>query len=128
VSDAASPELDVPKRRPWIVLLYFSLAALVGLGFVITGATMALFGAKEALFPGLGLTESDYKHRAPADIRGFPREPSEAELSKARKEALEDRRQDGAEGVVSGLIVAGVGAPVMVWHLKRGRLSGAAGD
>lgn len=128
MSDTAPPEAGGARRRPWIVLLYFYLAALVGLGFVITGATMALFGAKEAVFPGLGLTESDYRHRVLSDGRGFRRQPTEAELREAREDAEGDRRQRGAEGVVSGLIVAGVGAPVLVWHLNRGRRFGAGGD
>ena len=116
-----------PKRKHWIVLLYFYLVALIGLGFVIAGTTMTLFGAKEAMFPGLGLSRYDYEFELLEDEDGRPR-ASEAEIEKAKTEAKEERRSGGVDGVVSGVILAGIGAPVMIWHLRQGRRTSASSD
>jgi hypothetical protein len=115
-------------KRSWVILLYFYLAALVGLGFVVTGITMALFGAKDALFPGLGLSRYEYEYSVPQ----HPDEPeeklTEQELQAAKERATEDRRNRGLDGVLNGLIITGVGAPVLIWHLKRGRALGAGAE
>ncbi|MGH9190057.1 MAG: hypothetical protein ACRD0Q_08510 [Acidimicrobiales bacterium] len=125
--------------------LYFYLAALVGLGFVVTGAAMALFGAKSALFPSLGLSRYAYEVPAPyetypgrerigpskTDDRNAERE-SEAERERqareARSRAIDERRSRGVDGMLSGLIVAGVGTPVLLWHLKRARALSVAAE
>jgi hypothetical protein len=113
-------------KRSWVVLLYFYAAALVGLGFVVVGITMALFGAKDALFPGLGLPRYSYEYPAPPDF-GTPTEPTEEQRRAAKDRAIDERRSGGLDGMLNGLIIAGVGTPVLVWHLKRGRaLSPAA--
>ena len=112
-------------KRNWVVLLYFYLAALVGLGFVIVGITMALFGAKNALFPELGLPTYAYDYEFPQDS-GELSEPTEEERQAAKDRAIEERRSSGLDGMLSGLIVAGVGTPVLIWHYKRGRALGAA--
>ncbi|MGH3811735.1 MAG: hypothetical protein ACRDUV_04660 [Pseudonocardiaceae bacterium] len=111
-------------RRSWVVLLYFYAAALVGLGFVVTGTTVGLFGAKSALFPGLGLSSYSYEYRFPPDSPG-PTGPTEQQLQAAKDRAIDDRRSRGLDDMLSGLIIAGVGAPVLIWHLKRGRNVGA---
>ncbi|MBA2323860.1 MAG: hypothetical protein H0V92_07580 [Pseudonocardiales bacterium] len=64
-------------RRPWIVLVYFYIAALAGLGFLIVGTTTALFGAKDLAFPGLGLKSYSYESSLRRDEHGtWPRTPS----------------------------------------------------
>lgn len=110
-------------KRAWVVLLYFYLAALVGLGFVIVGITMALFGAKIALFPGLGLPAYTYDYQFHDEAGRFT-EPSEEELQAARGRAIDERRSSGLDDMISGLIVAGVGTPVLIWHYRRGRALG----
>jgi hypothetical protein len=113
-------------KRSWVVLLYFYAAALVGLGFVVAGVTVALFGAKDALFPGLGLPRYAYEYNLPPDGH-MPMEPTEEQLRVAKDRAIDERRGGGLDGMLNGLIIAGVGTPVLVWHLKRGRaLSPAA--
>jgi hypothetical protein len=114
-------------KRSWVVLLYFYAAALVGLGFVITGVTMALFGAKDALFPSLGLSRYSYEYPVPPDF-GMPMEQTEQQLRAAKDRAIDERRGNGLDGMLSGLIITGVGAPVLVWHLKRGRALSAAAE
>lgn len=119
----SNPESQSAKRT-WVVVLYFYLAALVGLGFVVTGTTMALFGAKNALFPGLGLSRYSYEY----DVSQGSRELTEEQLRTAKNRAIEDRRGSGLDGMINGLIIAGVGAPVLVWHLKRGRALNSGTD
>ena len=121
------------QRRNWVVLLYFYLAALVGLGFVVTGATTALFGAKNALLPGLGISPYAYDARVPYEPYpgperiGPPRTDERSEVlterraREARSRAIEQRRSSGIDGMLSGLIILAVGVPVLVWHLKRAR-------
>lgn len=107
-------------KRSWVALLYFYAAALVGLGFVIVGITMGLFGAKNALFPSLGVSSYSYEYRFPQDpLRDT--EPTEQQYLVAQERAIDDRRGRGLDDMLSGLIIAAVGAPVLVWHLKRGR-------
>jgi len=114
-------------KRSWVVLLYFYMAALVGLGFVITGLTLALFGAKNALFPGLGLPRYSYQYDFPQDPNK-PEERTEEQLRASKDRAIDERRDSGLDSMLSGLIIAGVGTPVLVWHLKRGRALSAAAD
>jgi hypothetical protein len=115
---------SVAGRRPWIVLLYFYIAALVGLGFVITGATEALFGAKAMLVPQLGVQSSSYDYSLRRDAQGTV-VATDAERTAARERALDDRRREGADDLVDGAILLLVGAPTLIWHLRRGRRVGA---
>jgi hypothetical protein len=113
-----------PSRRSWVVQLYFSVAALVGLGFAVAGVVTALFGVKQAALPELGLPVYTYEYLVPFDPDRGP--PTEAELAVARERAIEDRRTVGVGDVVDGAILAGVGVPVLVWHLRRGRRAGVS--
>ena len=130
-------------RRSWVPIVYFFVAALIGLGFVVTGVSMALFGVKDALFPSLGLPRYAYEvypyEAYPAPVgpsRTDVPEPvkrSEAEIAREEHEAkarvIDERRGNGIDRMLSGLIIAGVGAPVLLWHLRRGRaLSTGATD
>jgi hypothetical protein len=107
------------------VLLYFYLAALVGFGFVITGVTTGLFGAKELAFPELAISSYTYDSALRRDKDGTII-ATDAERSAARARAVEDRRREGADDLVDGAILAAVGLPTMIWHLRRGRRVGAA--
>lgn len=122
---AADPPLEPEPqaaKRSSVVLLYFYAVALVGLALVVTGTIIALFGAKNALFPALGLPRYSYEYEAvPQDPLAPPVEPTEQQLRAAKDRAIDERRSSGLDGMLSGLILAGVGAPVLVWHLKRGR-------
>ncbi|MGH3873836.1 MAG: hypothetical protein ACRDSR_20425 [Pseudonocardiaceae bacterium] len=116
-------------KRSWIVLLYFYVAALVGLGFVITGITMTLFGAKSALFPTLGLSSSYYGYEFRYEPgTGRAAEPTEQERQASRDRAIDDRRSSGLDQLISGLIITGVGTPVLIWHFTRGRALSAKAD
>lgn len=114
-------------RRSWVVLLYFYAAALVGLGFVVVGITTGLFGAKNTLFPSLGLSSYSYEYHFPPGSP-TPAEPTEQQRQAQKDRAIDDRRSQGLDDMLSGLIIAGVGAPVLVWHLKRGRALNAGGE
>jgi hypothetical protein len=111
-------------RRPWIVLLYFYVAALVGLGFVIAGTTTALFGAKDLAFPQLGVRSYSYESGLHRDDKGTI-VATDAERNAARQQAIDDNRQQGLDGLVNGIILLAVGTPTLVWHLRGARRVGA---
>ncbi|HTK64433.1 MAG TPA: hypothetical protein VL595_18735 [Pseudonocardia sp.] len=111
-------------RRPWIVLLYFYVAALVGLGFVIAGTTTALFGVKDVAFPQLGVRSYSYESGLKRDDKGTI-VASDAERDAARQQAIDDNRQQGLDGLVNGVILLAVGTPTLVWHLRGARRAGA---
>jgi hypothetical protein len=115
-------------KRSWVVLLYFYVAALVGLGFVVTGITMGLFGAKNALFPSLGLSRYSYEYDFPQDPTGKPTEPTEKQIQTAKDRAIDERRSTGLDDMISGFIIVGVGTPVLIWHFKRGRALSAGAE
>lgn len=108
------------SRRNWVVLLYFYAAALVGLGFVIVGLTTGLFGLKALLLPEVGLPTYLYEGSLPRDENGNV-EATPEQRAEARAQAVEERRSQGADDLLSGAILVVVGAPTMVWHLRRGR-------
>lgn len=121
--ESRSPTEPAQSRRAWVVLLYFYLAALVGLGFVITGVTNALFGIKDIAFPQLGVASYSYESSLHRDDHGNIT-ASDAERAAAKQRAIDDRRREGADDLVDGVILIAVGAPVLVWHLRRGRRLG----
>lgn len=114
-------------RRNWIALLYFYVAALVGLGFLITGVTTGLFAAKQVIFPELGMSTSTYEGTLRRDPQGVII-ATDAEREQARQRELSDRRQEGASDLVDGVILIAVGLPTLVWHLRRARRLGAPAE
>lgn len=114
-------------RRNWIALLYFYVAALVGLGFFITGITTGLFAAKELTFPELGLSTSSYESTLRHDPQGVII-ATDAERERARDRELSDRRREGGSDLVDGIILIAVGLPTLVWHLRRARRLGTPGE
>ena len=114
-------------RRNWIALLYFYVAALVGLGFFITGITTSLFAAKELASPELGLSTSSYESTLRRDPQGVVI-ATDAEREQARQRELSDRRREGGSDLVDGLILIAVGLPTLVWHLRRARRLGTPGE
>jgi hypothetical protein len=122
-----SPADAAGARRNWIALLYFYVAALVGLGFFITGITTGLFAAKELAFPELGLSTSNYEGTLRRDPQGVII-ATDAEREQARQRELADRRREGGSDLVDGVILIAVGLPTLVWHLRRARRLGAPGE
>lgn len=122
-----SPAEAAGARRNWIALLYFYVAALVGLGFFITGITTGLFAAKELAFPELGLSTSTYEGTLRRDPQGVVI-ATDAEREQARQRELADRRREGGSDLVDGVILIAVGLPTLVWHLRRARRLGAPGE
>ena len=116
--------MNPPSRRPWIVLLYFYIAALVGLGFLITGATQGLFGAKSLAFPELTIHSYEYEATLRRDPQTGQLTATDAERAEARRRAVDDKRRDGLDGVTDGAILIIVGAPTLFWHLRRARRIG----
>jgi len=105
------PDGSTGPRRSWVVPLYFYLAALIGLGLLIGGTTTALFGLKNVLVPELSVSSYAYD----------PGPGGDARRADARRAAVDDRRREGADQLVNGAILAGVGLPTLLWHLRRAR-------
>jgi hypothetical protein len=85
----------IARRPSWIGLLYFYVAALIGLVFVLVGTTMALTGAAKGAVPSVHFDG-----------------PCEYCDSK------DDVRKNGLEDALSGGITDVIGAPVLIWHLR----------
>jgi hypothetical protein len=113
-------ETKAAGRRPWVVLLYFYVAALVGLGFVVTGTTTALFGLKDLVVPQLSVSSLSYDSSLRRDAQGNI-VSTEQERAAARQRAVDDRRREGANDLVDGVILTAVGLPTLLWHLRRAR-------
>jgi len=111
-------------RRPWVVLLYFYIAALVGLGFLITGTTQALYGSKDLAFPQLALRSYEYESTLRRDPQQGTVIATDAERAEALRRAVDDKRREGLDGVTDGAVLIIVGAPTLVWHLRRARRIG----
>jgi hypothetical protein len=111
-------------RRPWIILLYFYIAALVGLGFLITGTTQALYGGKDLAFPELTIRSYEYESSLRRDPQSSQIVATDAERAEARQRAIDDKRREGLDGVIDGAILIIVGAPTLLWHLRRARRIG----
>lgn len=112
-------------RRPWVILLYFYIAALVGLGFLITGTTTALFGAKSLALPELTIRSYEYESTLRRDPQQGTVIATDAEREAARQRAIDDKRREGLDDVTDGAILIVVGAPTLFWHLRRARRIGA---
>ncbi|MDT7591503.1 MAG: hypothetical protein QOH45_1034, partial [Pseudonocardiales bacterium] len=90
----------------------------------IAGTTTALFGAKDLAFPELGVQSYSYESSLHRDAQGTV-VATDSERAQARQRALEDRRRDGADSLVDGIILVAVGLPTLLWHLRRARRIGA---
>jgi hypothetical protein len=113
-------ETKAAGRRPWVVLLYFYVAALVGLGFVVTGTTTALFGLKDLVVPQLSVSSLSYDSSLRRDAQGNIIS-TDQERAAARQRAVDDRRREGANDLIDGVILTAVGLPTLLWHLRRAR-------
>lgn len=115
-------------RGRWISLLYYYLAAMVGLVITLVGIIGGLQALVGAAFPQLS-DEVRFSHQelrspesAPPLKRGRDRDaPTEGELAAIRDEAEERARLNGFAGGLRGLIAALVGAPVFLWHIRQAR-------
>jgi hypothetical protein len=106
-----------PAARRWVTL-YCYVAALIGLGLAVIGIVTLLFGVRYAVLPEVGLATTDYSYLSHVEPTAMP---TDAQLAEAREQAVGDRRERGISGMIDGAIMAGVGAPLLVWHLRRAR-------
>lgn len=111
-------------NRHWAGHVYYYLAALVGLGFVIAGLVMTTHGLLQAALP---TATPEYQYRS--DPRSLPRyeeektpsSPTPAQIREAKREARSALRTEGFYRALNGLAFAGVGFPVFWWHIRRAR-------
>lgn len=105
------------RRGRWIPLVYYYLAAVVGLTILLVGITGALYGLTIAAFPQISPEARFTEPRIAPD--GKPLD--ETDESRAKEEALERARLGGVERGLRGLIAMIVGGPVFFWHLRQAR-------
>ena len=110
------------RRGKWIVFAYYYLAALIGLVMVMIGAVGGLNGLVRFAVP----ETSDEVRYATEPFRysepdGRPRRLSASEEERLEREAKEDARNIALGDLLTGAVTAGVGAPVMAWHLRQAR-------
>ena len=92
---------NVPTTKPsWVSLLYFYLAALTGLIIVIVGAIMAVNSGVDALF-----------------FEPVDRPPGEDFYCYG----CADDRGDELKEALKGVLVAAVGMPIFLWHIRHAR-------
>ena len=108
------------RRGRWNVFAYYYAAALIGLVMVLVGAVGGLQSLVRVALPQTAdeVRYIDEPYRFTPD--GEPR-PTAAELDRIEEEAEDDARTSGLADFARGLITAGVGAPVMAWHLRQAR-------
>lgn len=121
------------RRGRWLPLVYYYLATVVGLVIMLIGLITGLQGLIDAAFPSLS---DDVRYASPeyappqpqpGDEKA-PREPTAAEVQKAKVEA-EKAKEDATERArlggfakgLRGLVSVVVGAPVFFWHLRQAR-------
>lgn len=110
-------------RRSWIGTAYYYIASLIGLAMIIAGTVGMLQSGLDALFPR---ASSDYQWRSVpepifVDGRDTPATPSPAEKRARQQEAVDQIRAESTRDAVGSGIIAAVGAPVFLWHIRRAR-------
>jgi len=107
-----------PSRR-WSAAYYYA-AALIGLLMVLAGIVGGLSGLVQAALPQ---TSEEVLYFDPYNFSpdGKPEPLSPEEEDRRRQQALEDARAIGVADALRGVILAGVGAPVLIWHLRQAR-------
>jgi hypothetical protein len=110
------------KRGRWIVFAYYYLAALIGLVIMVIGAVKGLNGLVRVALPETSsevrYASEPYRYTGPD---GKPEKVPEAEEKRLEADAKEDARNIALGDLLAGAVTAGVGAPVMAWHLRQAR-------
>lgn len=110
------------KRGKWVVFAYYYLAALIGLVMMVIGSVKGLNGMVRFALPETSsevrFATEPYRYAGPD---GKPEKLSPAEEERLEDEAKEDARNIALGDLLTGLVTAGVGAPVMAWHLRQAR-------
>lgn len=108
------------RRGRWIVFAYYYAAALIGLAMVLVGTVGGLKSLVRVALPQTAdevrYIDEPYRFTPDGEKR-----LTKAEIDDLEEEAEDDARTRGLADFASGLITAGVGAPVMAWHLRQAR-------
>ncbi|MEO7803742.1 MAG: hypothetical protein ABIS18_04735 [Actinomycetota bacterium] len=107
---------DPKVKGRWLPSVYYYLATIIGLGFMLGGVTSTLIGLRHAVLPELG----DQYYSTPY-IEGEQKKPSVADEKRIRAENIENERRRGWSKAIDGAIFSLVGAPVFFWHLRQAR-------
>lgn len=110
------------RRLHWSGYVYYYVAALIGLGFVLGGAVAGATGLLEAAAPR---SAPDFRWQAepalPFEEVEARRTPTPEEVEVAEERAAENVRAQGLYNAVQGGVFIAVGLPTFVWHIRRAR-------
>lgn len=109
-------ESENKVKGKWVPSLYYYLATIVGLGFLLGGVTATLIGLRRAVIPEL--TENYSYYEGPYEEG---KQPGKAEQQRQREQNIDNERRRGWSKAIDGAIFSLVGAPVFFWHLRQAR-------
>lgn len=112
--------MSTHRRLHWSGYVYYYLAALIGLGFVLGGAVAATSGLLEAAIPR-SAPEFRYQVEPIRPFDGTADTPDPQEIEAAEQRALENVRAEGFFDAVQGAVFVAVGVPTFLWHIRRAR-------
>lgn len=108
----------------WSGYVYYYLAALIGLAFVLFGLVRVYSGLIQAALPRSS-PEFEYRREvvphAPLNDAAPPPSPSHAEVRAQKDQAAKEIRAEGIYQALEGVGATVVGAPVFLWHIRRAR-------
>ena len=112
------------RRGRWVLFVYYYVAALIGLVMLLFGVVGGLRAAVQVALPQTA-DEVRYSYYEPPLEDGGKGELTPAQEERRREEArqraIENARTSGLADLLNGVILAGVGAPVLLWHLRHAR-------
>lgn len=126
------PASSHPLRWRWLPLVYYYLAAAVGLVLLLVGLVGGLRGLVHAALPNLTVevtwSENDCRQRGVAGpVAEKPmaeqpaRTPTPAEIAVCARESEERVARRGLGEALDGLVMVVVAGPFFVWHLRQAR-------
>lgn len=109
------------RRGRWIPLVYYYLAAAIGLTIMLVGLIGGLHGLVKSAIPAIADEVRFADVERPIGPDGRREEISEPERERRKAEAIENARLSGFAAALEGLVTAAVGAPVFFWHVRQAR-------
>ena len=117
------------QRLHWSGFVYYYVAALIGLSFVLFGLVSVYSGLIQSALPR---SSPDFEYRR--DVNGAeprnnqtpPPSPSPEQIRNQEDRAAEELRAEGFFQALQGFGATVVGVPVFVWHIRRARKREAA--
>jgi len=116
------PMTDMRRGR-WVLFVYYYAAALIGLVMLLFGVVGGLRALVVVALPETSdeVRYSQFERVPLEEERKSTAAEEERRREEARQQAIENSRTGALAGLLNGVILAGVGAPVLLWHLRHAR-------